>query len=273
MPDLSSLVATVLEEIEKAQDQANLYSRQLAEKYRNDKILRVFPVPNSLLTEVDVDFVFGLEEGMEMARETLQPELLPGSPLFREPLRHITEHIIRKIRTTLSATQQPSATDSDKTDTLLKNLKSGRVDKRIVDKAASNLSTILMGKKKRKRENQLAQLITCYSHVLEETVFSDKPFLDHLATLGLNGKQMLKSLMEAPETSDLFKNLIETHEKAKKDFTASYLLQHSKITIDSQKLSGLPVESLNHLHLKLRLEGYKWVVLEKTEELTNVDRT
>lgn len=56
---LRALLAAVLRDVAAAQNQSNYYSaRVLADRYRDDELLRMFPVPNAFLGELEITLQF-----------------------------------------------------------------------------------------------------------------------------------------------------------------------------------------------------------------------
>lgn len=71
MPRLREIIGSLLHDLTWAQHQSNLHSRALSETYRNDKLLRAFPVPNAALGPVSLQLRFAVvhsENGSEEAR-------------------------------------------------------------------------------------------------------------------------------------------------------------------------------------------------------------
>ncbi|TYQ16321.1 UNVERIFIED_CONTAM: hypothetical protein Cloal_2850 [Acetivibrio alkalicellulosi] len=64
IPKLYNVLASILCDISKAQDVANRYSLELAKHYRDHPsgLLKEFPVPNSVLDELKIDFKLIVEE-------------------------------------------------------------------------------------------------------------------------------------------------------------------------------------------------------------------
>ena len=60
MTNLRDIAAAFLDSLAGAQHEANLYSKRLAVKYREDPLLKYFPVPNGLLDEADVTLRFAV---------------------------------------------------------------------------------------------------------------------------------------------------------------------------------------------------------------------
>ncbi|NTX24625.1 hypothetical protein, partial [Burkholderia cepacia] len=65
MTNLRDIAAAFLDSLAGAQHEANLYSKRLAVKYREDPLLKYFPVPNGLLDEADVTLRFAVPPGAD----------------------------------------------------------------------------------------------------------------------------------------------------------------------------------------------------------------
>lgn len=76
MTNLREIAAAFLDSLAGAQHEANLYSKQLAVKYREDPLLKYFPVPNGLLDEAEVTLHFMVPPTVENDGQTT-PAALP----------------------------------------------------------------------------------------------------------------------------------------------------------------------------------------------------
>ncbi|MCR5891892.1 hypothetical protein, partial [Burkholderia sp. HAN2018] len=85
MTNLRDIAAAFLDSLAGAQHEANLYSKRLAVKYREDPLLKYFPVPNGLLDEADVTLRFAVPPGADgderasrLDADTLAADALPS---------------------------------------------------------------------------------------------------------------------------------------------------------------------------------------------------
>lgn len=74
MPRLREIIGSLLRDLTWAQHQSNLHSRALSETYRNDKLLRAFPVPNAALGPVSLQLRFAVVHSENGSEEARSPE-------------------------------------------------------------------------------------------------------------------------------------------------------------------------------------------------------
>ena len=75
---VSDLIAAFLVDLARAQHQSNLFSAELGEIYRSHPLLRVFPVPNGCITEINLDLKIAVD-GVMMAEISREAVLHHGS--------------------------------------------------------------------------------------------------------------------------------------------------------------------------------------------------
>lgn len=262
MADLSHLIAAILKEVEKAQDQSNLYTRQLAAKYRNDKIMRNLPVPNALLTELDFEFNFVLDDE-DIDPQSFEKQVLePTFNLFYKPFKTITAKVLKHICNFLQDKIDLNKTDHEK-DKLIKiiaSLKSEKIEnkvaKNVTQYSYDDLVAIFKQPDKQPSRREISDLVM---NSYKEFLFND-PDLSKMLK-GIEEKSILDTI------SDLLKEFVHEIEEAYRDFNKSELERPLNIVTESKRLSNLPIENLNKLRIRLRLEGYKWIVLEDGKEI------
>ncbi|MCB9649349.1 MAG: hypothetical protein H6730_22510 [Deltaproteobacteria bacterium] len=94
MANFRDIVTALLRDLTRAQDASNRFSAKLAERYRDGEVLRFFPVPNAVATEVELELRFALAE--PTGGSALEP-LVPGRRLLTRHLREITRVVLRDL--------------------------------------------------------------------------------------------------------------------------------------------------------------------------------
>jgi hypothetical protein len=272
MADLSNLIEAVLQAITEAQDNANLFTRKLAGKYQADKILHHFPVPNGLLTELDLDLNFAIDGDIIVDHEKIPFPLQPTANLFTGPARDISRLVILKVREALKEKYPGSMTETEteKYGKITDSLKSERVESEIVQKITRQLCDNcrdILNKQGTFDRQKAADII---KENLETNLIGDPDLAGLLHTCGIDGNQLLNSILQTNQskksgTSPVGKYIDEL-EEAYLSFDRE--LSHSRIKLitDAKHLAHIPVEKLNKLRIKAELREFKWVVTGEDEE-------
>ncbi|WP_446395585.1 hypothetical protein [Coleofasciculus sp. E1-EBD-02] len=87
MAHLHEILSSILIDITKAQHAANVFSRQLSKQYKDDKLLRSFPIPNALISTIDLTLRYGVSEDLvpppnSSVSDTMLDEFYPSRNLF-----------------------------------------------------------------------------------------------------------------------------------------------------------------------------------------------
>jgi hypothetical protein len=260
MTHLEDVLAGILKALIAAQDQANIYTREISKKYWTDKILRSFPVPNALLTQVDLEFRFAVA-GLGGERPASVPFAVePSRAALVAPSRAIARWAIGILRDALQSDPMPP--DPEKARTIVGTLSSARVE----DSVAQDIADALYEGRGRliNADGRLDR------HALRDIVMAG------LSRGLLTNPDLVSQCRIAPQEIilDRFRSdnvdsrppigpLEALQASAAVDRGASGL----QVLVEANDLSTVPEKALHKLIVKCELRNYKWVIHESGDEL------
>jgi len=83
MSELGKVLGSLLRDIAHTQDISNRYSVKLSQEYHDDELLRHFPIPNAILTEIKIKLKFAIQEVVE-EDETVRSSVIVESAKLAE---------------------------------------------------------------------------------------------------------------------------------------------------------------------------------------------
>jgi hypothetical protein len=101
MSQLNQIIASILSDINEAKSKADFASRDLAQAYASDEILRYFPVPKIGISNLEVEIKYAVESVEEKPIESSQSQ-----QRLADFIRRFSQNTAKEIRDTVAKTSQ-----------------------------------------------------------------------------------------------------------------------------------------------------------------------
>lgn len=235
MPKLKSVIASILDSLDNAQHKSNLTTSQLAEQYKTDNTLRYLQLPNAVMSEVEIDLSYAIRGFSSTASNTvmlkksateanestlLKEATFTPKVLNRTANRTVAENVYAKLEPNLSKSAREILADSAKKEILIS---------RIQDTLYTS------GKNLKSADDTTTAVLKTINESLSENnevATADKKALSNLIA---NSRQKVYTIYSSDEIGDV------------------------DIIIDANELAGVPAEAIQTLHIKTKMENYRWV--------------
>lgn len=272
MTNLRDIAAAFLDSLAGAQHEANLYSKRLAVKYREDPLLKYFPVPNGLLDEADVTLRFAVPPGADgderasrLDTDTLAADALPSQVAVADLATEAGALLLRDLAGALGRVRGARGAavaaggGADPAHDRIDALRSSRV----VRELGSNLHALLgdaltqaMRGTPPTRDALRAGLLDVLHASLDDglaDVFDAHERADA-------GHTSFEGTVDA--SWDALRGLIEAAAERQRGIQAETARVPSlAVTLDPAALQGIPSEFVQTLTLRAKLRNYKWVLV------------
>ncbi|MGN8189890.1 hypothetical protein ACTJLD_28320 [Burkholderia sp. 22088] len=266
MTNLRDIAAAFLDSLAGAQHEANLYSKRLAVKYREDPLLKYFPVPNGLLDEADVTLRFAVPPGADgderasrLDTDTLAADALPSQVAVADLATEAGALLLRDLAGALGRMRGAAGGGADPAHDRIDALRSSRV----VRELGGNLHALLgdaltqaMRGTPPTRDALRAGLLDVLHASLDDglaDVFDAHERADA-------GHASFEGTVDA--SWDALRGLIEAAAERQRGIQAETARVPSlAVTLDPAALQGIPSEFVQTLTLRAKLRNYKWVLV------------
>ncbi|WP_322076622.1 hypothetical protein [Burkholderia cepacia] len=275
MTNLRDIAAAFLDSLAGAQHEANLYSKRLAVKYREDPLLKYFPVPNGLLDEADVTLRFAVPPGADgderasrLDTDTLAADVLPSQVAVADLATEAGALLLRDLAGALgrmrgargaAGAAGAAGGGADPAHDRIDALRSSRV----VRELGGNLHALLgdaltqaMRGTPPTRDALRAGLLDVLHASLDDglaDVFDAHERADA-------GHASFEGAVDA--CWDALRGLIEAAAERQRGIQAETARVPSlAVTLDPAALQGIPSEFVQTLTLRAKLRNYKWVLV------------
>ncbi|KVF19008.1 hypothetical protein [Burkholderia cepacia] len=269
MTNLRDIAAAFLDSLAGAQHEANLYSKRLAVKYREDPLLKYFPVPNGLLDEADVTLRFAVPPGADgderasrLDTDTLAADALPSQVAVADLATEAGALLLRDLAGALGrmrGARGAAGGGADPAHDRIDALSSSRV----VRELGGNLHALLgdaltqaMRGTPPTRDALRAGLLDVLHASLDDglaDVFDAHERADA-------GHTSFEGTVDA--CWDALRGLIEAAAERQRGIQAETARVPSlAVTLDPAALQGIPSEFVQTLTLRAKLRNYKWVLV------------
>ncbi|WP_321966351.1 hypothetical protein [Burkholderia cepacia] len=272
MTNLRDIAAAFLDSLAGAQHEANLYSKRLAVKYREDPLLKYFPVPNGLLDEADVTLRFAVPPGADgderasrLDMDTLAADALPSQVAVADLATEAGALLLRDLAGALGRMRGARGAagaaggGADPAHDRIDALRSSRV----VRELGGNLHALLgdaltqaMRGTPPTRDALRAGLLDVLHASLDDglaDVFDAHERADA-------GHTSFEGTVDA--SWDALRGLIEAAAERQRGIQAETARVPSlAVTLDPAALQGIPSEFVQTLTLRAKLRNYKWVLV------------
>jgi hypothetical protein len=242
MNTLKDIVAAFLDSLTGAQQEANLYSKGLAEKYRVDPLLRFFPVPNGLAYEAEITLHFVVpQEGPASPQDP--PQVGAGRPSMvavTDLAGQVSRLALQQVAQLLERSGSSELANAVQADRVAQELA-----RRLHPLADRWLRQAMNGGDAAEAELS-AELVRRLADALGDNIPGVKDQLEEAVRAGL--PQIHQALREVAER--------QRHVQAE---TAQF--SSLPVTLDASSLQGIPIELVHTLRLRAKLRNYKWVLV------------
>lgn len=255
MSKLSDIMAAFLEDLTYAQDASNVYSTKLAAKYRDDKYLKYFPVPNGLLDEAVITLRFmadGTESGSTDTRSHRSRE--PSDSLVLRLSIAIARVVGEAIASHLEKGDGASEMAS-----LALALRSAEGANKLARYFARDARDYLRGcAQAEEPEPSLAATLDALAKACVGALRSDVGVSKSVEDIGAVTAESFKGAHGALDS--LLKQTGE-HFRSLNDIRTS--TEDLRVLIDNGRMAVFPDGAIQTITLKATLRDYKWVIKEE----------
>ncbi|KWC77944.1 hypothetical protein [Burkholderia cepacia] len=269
MTNLRDIAAAFLDSLAGAQHEANLYSKRLAVKYREDPLLKYFPVPNGLLDEADVTLRFAVPPGADgderasrLDTDKLAADALPSRVAVADLATEAGALLLRDLAGALGRVRGARGAAGGGADPAHDRIDALR-SSRVVRELGGNLHALLgdaltqaMRGTPPTRDALRAGLLDVLHASLDDglaDVFDAHERADA-------GRTSFEGTVDA--SWDALRGLIEAAAERQRGIQAETARVPSlAVTLDPAALQGIPSEFVQTLTLRAKLRNYKWVLV------------
>ncbi|MCP3961757.1 MAG: hypothetical protein GY719_28275 [bacterium] len=258
MATLRAAVTAILEELSLAQNRANRLTRRLARKYRDDKILRIFPIPSQQLKEVEIDLHYGID-AVALMEGGGRDELAPSLGLFHQPCSWIATAVLDQVAARIRERERKEPEGRETLCVLRRRLEGAEIRDGLAQRLARQL-LVRLGElvADEKLDREAAKRII--QRTLNDEVGQHPGLRDHIEpptaeeadrrqlAIGDRLEQVLERACDeidarlAPEKLQDQPNL--------------------EVFFDAERLAKLPAHAVQNLHIHATRFGTQWVVEE-----------
>ncbi|MDR0243475.1 MAG: hypothetical protein LBJ65_17920 [Burkholderia sp.] len=269
MTNLRDIAAAFLDSLAGAQHEANLYSKTLAVKYREDPLLKYFPVPNGLLDEADVTLRFAVTPGSDdeamaprLAADTLPADALPSQVAVADLatdagalLLHDLAGVLGRVRGASGAAGAGADPARERIDALHSS--------RVARELGGNLHALLgdaLTQALRGTTPSLATLRAGLVDVLDASLGDSLAAVFDADARPDAERMSFEAAVDACGAALL--SLIEAAAERQRGIqTETARVPSLAVTLDAAAMQGIPAEFVQTLTLRARLRNYKWVLV------------
>ncbi|WP_431228312.1 hypothetical protein [Burkholderia contaminans] len=269
MTNLRDIAAAFLDSLAGAQHEANLYSKRLAVQYREDPLLKYFPVPNGLLDEANVTLRFAVPPGADgderasrLDADTPAADALPSQVAVADLATEAGALLLRDLADALGSVRGASGAAGESTDPIRDRIDALR-SSRVARELGSNLHALLgdvLTQAMRGTEPSLDALRARLLDVLHASL--DGSLADVFDADGRTdaGRASLAAAVDA--SWEALRGLVDAAAERQRRIQAETARVPSlAVTLDPAALQGIPAEFVQTLTLRAKLRNYKWVLV------------
>ena len=279
MANLRDAVAAILADVTRAQNQANLLSRSLSETYRDDHLLRVFPVPNAQLAGLTLDLRFAVVPVRAAAAgEAADDDAASPGPASRAQAHppssafHALAHRLAETALGETAGAVPESAPAAPGAGVRGQLRSPRTVSALAGHLAGALQKWYerLGPDAAGRpvEELSAEALKEVGEVLRDALVAD-PGLQE----AVGGPRPLVSAVRSRCGAPLRETLEDFLRHARSVEVGLAEVPDFEVVLDTDALARLPEHALQTLRLRIALDEYRWMVAEngRSQELVRAN--
>lgn len=272
MAHLHEVLSTILIDITKAQHAANVFSRQLSKRYKDDKLLKSFPIPNALISNIDINLKYGVAKDLELTSNTPASEVnldnfYPSINKFLKIGHIFAANILNNMIELLKSKTLPDLRAQQLTlKKILESLQSENIRVDLGNEIGDSLHKWYRflraaNEKEINKERQINKAIAKVKQTICEILLSNDD---------LKQNYVLGDFVEILENYQ--SNFWQEIEVNIKPLIAELFLEESvthksmDVFIDAENLKNLPASAIQSMNLQIQLQNYKCVVTKPGEE-------
>ncbi len=257
MSTLKDILSAFLRDLTESQDTANRATRDLAEEYWEDTRLRDFPVPNALLTEVELDLKYSVGSVTSSGPPRVERWIAAFGELARSAAAAMATAGVRRVDQILDG-RGGFAGDKAHWDTVRRNLAGPEFLRYLEEEIAGGLyheRERLLDPDGALRREEACQVA---SEALDRSLLAHP---DLAPAFELGGKAARRearlALREVAQAEiDQRASLMPPGPGLRPD-------PHAEILLTADELKDIPQQLISAVRIKARLRNFKWVVVEE----------
>lgn len=253
MAELHQVIGAILRDIAQARVTSDLYTRDVSRYYEQDSLLRIFPVPRSEISEVNIDLRFAISRIEPDPDRTVEKNAKTAGIL--EPY---SERLVNSIFEGLTST--PTAQDNPSWLEAIHNLDSpdfrSDLRSRILDCFESNVYGLI------DKQNNLLDveaLLDFVKDVVDASIYQKAEIAAFLKDGDFSGP--VKAAVTTRMKSDLESMRVEI--EFARSAAEDYIIE---VDVTSDKLQEVPEAALSSIKLTTSMRNYTWSQVEQKDE-------
>lgn len=268
MAQLHEVLSTILIDITKAQHAANVFSRQLSKRYKDDKLLKSFPVPNALISNIDINLKYGVAKDLEFppntpASEAKLDDSYPSANKFLKIGHIFAANVLDYLIALLKSKILPDLpSQQDKRQKIIKSLQSEKIRTCLGNEIGDSLENWYRLLQPNNEEQTINRAIAKVKETISEILLSNEDL-----------KQQLLPSEFSRVLENYQSNFWQKLEAIIKPLIAELFLEEESVIhtsmdvfVDADKLKHLPESAIQSMNLQIQLQNYKCVVTKPGEE-------
>lgn len=255
---LEEILEAILIDVAEAQDASNKYSAEvLAPEYKEDTLLKEFPVPNSLINELEIELKFKVDDaGLPKDVRLLNDQVKKEPQYTTKVLSPYVKAVVEKIKEVLSSFFNAAANITEKgitkkLNTLQSNLLSDGFTKFLNKKI---LSALLNNEKVLLKENKFdaKQATQKIMLVIEQDIYNQEQ-LDFVFGKEKSTRKKLDGMLKNPIYTILSKVDVPMEVSGLKNQNPDL-----RVYVTSPRLEEISSDLLSAMKIKVEVRNYKW---------------
>lgn len=281
MAHLHEILSSILIDITKAQHAANVFSRQLSKQYKDDKLLRSFPIPNALISTIDLTLRYGVSEDLvpppnSSVSDTMLDEFYPSINRFFKVGHLLAAVVLNKVTEELKDKDFPEElSEPEKRLKILESLRSEKIRGELGNEIGESLNKWYRFLRSDNEEELDSK------EEINRAIAEVKQTVSAILLSNINLRQQLLPEDFTGAFEDNQSNFWQSinpflSQSITKIFTEIKIINSLRrealnnkamnVFVEANQLKKLPEHSLQSMNIKIELQNYKCVVIEPGDE-------
>ncbi|GEM_PF-2515673 len=281
MAHLHEILSSILIDITKAQHAANVFSRQLSKQYKDDKLLRSFPIPNALISTIDLTLRYGVSEDLvpppnSSVSDTMLDEFYPSINRFLKVGHLLAAVVLNKVTEELKDKDFPEElSEPEKRLKILESLRSEKIRGELGNEIGESLNKWYRFLRSDNEEELDSK------EEINRAIAEVKQTVSAILLSNINLRQQLLPEDFTGAFEDNQSNFWQSinpflSQSIAKIFTEIRIINSLRrealnnkamnVFVEANQLKKLPEHSLQSMNIKIELQNYKCVVIEPGDE-------
>jgi hypothetical protein len=259
MPQLKHILAALLRDIAEAQDSSNRFTRELADEYGRDPLLRELQVPNAVLSELELDLAVSVKE-IDLDPGRAEKGLRAAGRAFDYHSKRLARAAIDQV-VAIFEIGEDFAEDKSKWQQLVRNSQSdlfvSYLAASIAERLYARRAPLLDENNNLDRERASGDIV----ETLEEKLLDhpDLKFLFRTVSKARAEVRNMIALAIKPRLDELEQDLRRPDRSGQ--------AYEAEVIVASDELNGLPDKAISRIKLKAQLQGNRWLLFHEQSEL------